>query len=36
MAAFAVASYGIAATLLERGRTAHAAFRLPSNSNSIE
>ncbi|XP_055910566.1 uncharacterized protein LOC129944932 [Eupeodes corollae] len=34
--AFAVASSGIAATLLDGGRTAHSAFKLPLNITTIE
>ncbi|XP_024888866.1 uncharacterized protein LOC112465530, partial [Temnothorax curvispinosus] len=34
--ALAVASSGIAATLLEGGKTAHAAFKLPLNLNYVE
>jgi len=34
--ALAVASSGVAATLLEGGRTAHSMFSLPLNFNSVE
>lgn len=34
--AFAVASSGIAATLLDGGRTAHSALKLPLNYNSTD
>ena len=34
--ALAVASSGIAATLLQGGRTAHASFKLPLNMNTTE